>query len=269
MRLLSWNVQWCRGMDGRVDPKRIAEEAKRLADADVICLQEVACNFPEMEGSAGEDQVELLLRELRGYQGFFAPAVDLPGRKGRRTFGNLVLSRLPVGRVLRHSLPWPAAPDVESMPRVALEIAVEAPFGLLRVTTTHLEYSSTEHRAAQIEALHRIHREACAPHYRQEKPGSYESWERGTSAVLCGDFNLPPADPLHRKILEGGFIDAWQQLNPGKPHPPTFHLHDGEKPPFHCDYMFITPDLAPKLRALRIDTQTRASDHQPVVIELG
>jgi endonuclease/exonuclease/phosphatase family metal-dependent hydrolase len=255
-------------MDGRVDPKRIADEAKRIADPDVFCLQEVARNFPEMAGSAGEDQVELLAREFAGYEAFYLTTVDLPGRHGRRRFGNLILSRLPVGRVIRHSLPWPAAPDVESMPRGALEVAVEAPFGLLRVTTTHLEYSSAQHRAAQIDALHEIHREACAPHFRQQKPGSYESWERGASALLCGDFNMAPDDPLHRAILDGGLVDAWQQLNPGKPSQATFHLYDGEKP-FRCDYVFVTPDLVPKLRALRIDTATQASDHQPVVIELG
>ena len=99
MILLSWNVQWCRGMDGRVDPKRIAAEAKRIADPDVFCLQEVARNFPEMEGSAGEDQVEELRKAFPGYEAFFAPGVDIPGKKGRRQFGNLVLSRLPVGRV--------------------------------------------------------------------------------------------------------------------------------------------------------------------------
>ncbi|HKU47458.1 MAG TPA: endonuclease/exonuclease/phosphatase family protein, partial [Burkholderiales bacterium] len=84
MRILSWNVQWCRGMDGRVDPKRIADEAKRFADPDVFCLQEVACNFPELAGSAGEDQVELLAREFTGYEAFYAVTVDLPGRNGRR-----------------------------------------------------------------------------------------------------------------------------------------------------------------------------------------
>lgn len=42
MKLLNWNVQWCRGVDGRVDPGRIANEARRLADPDVFCLQEIA-----------------------------------------------------------------------------------------------------------------------------------------------------------------------------------------------------------------------------------
>lgn len=267
MRLLSWNVQWCRGMDGRVDPRRIAQEAQRIADPDVFCLQEIARNFPEMAGSAGEDQVEELKAAFRGYEAFFVPAVDIPGRKGRRQYGNLILTRLPVGRVLRHSLPWPAAADVQSMPRAAVEVVVEAAFGPLRVTTTHLEYYSAEHRGAQIEYLHQVHREACAPHLRVDEPGSYESYERGASAIICGDFNLKPEDPHHRRMLAAGFVDAWQALNPGKPRQPTFHLYDGE-PQYCCDYVFVTADLEARLKWVRIDTATQASDHQPVILEI-
>src|SRR5688500_6497172 len=164
MRILSWNVQWCRGIDERVDPKRIASEAKRLADPDVFCLQEVARNFPEMPGSSGEDQVEELKKAFRGYEAFFAPGVDIPGKKGRRQFGNLILTRLPVGRVMRHQLPWPALPDQRSMPRAAVEVVVQAPFGPLRVTTTHLEYYSARHRGAQIERLRELHAEARSEH---------------------------------------------------------------------------------------------------------
>ena len=268
MRLLSWNVQWCRGIDGRVDPKRIAAEAKRIADPDVFCLQEIALNFPEMAGSSGENQVEELKKAFRGYEAFFAPAVDLPGKTGRRQFGNLVLTRLPVGRVLRHQLPWPAAPDVCSMPRTAVEVVVEAPFGLLRVMTTHLEYYASAHRAAQIARLREIHIEACAEHLRVDEPGSYESYPRGTRAIICGDFNLKHDGPEHRQMLDAGFVDAWLALNEGKAREPTFHLHDGE-PPYCCDYVFVTPDLVPRLRSLRIDAATQASDHQPVVVELA
>jgi endonuclease/exonuclease/phosphatase family metal-dependent hydrolase len=268
MRLLSWNVQWCRGIDGQVDPKRIAAEAKRLADPDVICLQEIAVDFPEMEGSSGEDQVEELERHLEGYAAFFAPAVDLPGRKGRRQFGNLILARLPVGRVMRHQLPWPAAAEVQSMPRVAVEVVVKTSFGPLRVMTTHLEYYSKDHRAAQIERLRELHLEACSAKKEVEQPGSYESYPRAASALICGDFNLKPEDPHHRKMLDAGFVDAWLSLNPGKPRQDTFHLHDGQ-PPYCCDYMFMTPDLVPRLKSLRIDTATQASDHQPLIVELA
>jgi endonuclease/exonuclease/phosphatase family metal-dependent hydrolase len=269
MRLLSWNVQWCRGMDGRVDPKRIAAEARRLADPDVLCLQEIARNFPEMEGSAGEDQVLELMRHLEGYEGFFVPALDIPGKRRRRRFGNLVLTRLPVGRVMRHPLPWPAAPAVQSMPRAAVEVVVEADFGPLRVMTTHLEYYSAQHREAQIERLKDIHLEGCAAHLPVDEAGSYESYERGKSALVCGDFNLKPDDPLHRRMLDAGFADAWQALNPGKPHPHTFKLYETQEAPYCCDYVFVTPDLVPRLRSIRIDSETQASDHQPVMVEFG
>src|SRR5688500_545229 len=137
MKLLCWNVQWCRGVDGVVDPARIAREARRFADPDVLCFQEVAAHFPELPGSRGEDQPEVLLQNFPRFQAAFASALDLPGSVKRKQYGNLLLSRLPMGRVLRHSLPWPAAPDVPSMPRVALEALIEAPFGALRVITTH------------------------------------------------------------------------------------------------------------------------------------
>jgi endonuclease/exonuclease/phosphatase family metal-dependent hydrolase len=269
VRLISWNVQWCRGMDGRVDPGRIAAEARRLANPDVICLQEIARNFPEMAGSAGEDQVLELMRHLEGYAGFFAPGVDLPGKKGRRRFGNLVLTRLPAGRVLRHQLPWPESPNVPSMPRAVVEVVVETGFGPLRVMTTHLEYYSAAHREAQIARLHELHAEACAEHMRVEEPGSFESYPRARSALVCGDFNLKPQDPAHRKMLDGGFVDAWEALNAGKPHPHSFKLYDKAEAPYCCDYVFVTPDLVPRLRSIRIDAETQASDHQPVMVEVG
>jgi len=267
MRLLSWNVQWCRGLDERVDPGRIAE-VTRLADPDVVCLQEIARNFPEMAGSSGEDQVEVLQRELPGYQAFFAAGVDLPGKNARRQFGNLVLSRLPVGRVLRHQLPWPALPDACSMPRVAVEAVVEAPFGPLRVLSTHLEYYSKGHRHAQVARLLELHREAGGVHLKVDEPGSYESHTRATSALICGDFNLPPDDAQYHQMLDGDFADAWAELNPGKPRQATFHLYDGETP-YCCDYIFVTADLVPRLKSIRIDTATRASDHQPVILDLA
>ena len=255
-------------MDERVDPQRIAREAKRLADPDVFCLQEVAVNFPEMAGSSGEDQVAELAKAFAGYEAFYAPGVDIPGAKGRRQFGNLILTRLPVGRVMRHQLPWPTLPEQRSMPRAAVEVTVQAPFGPLRVTTTHLEYYSARHREAQIQRLADLHAEARVEHAQVDEPGSYESFERARSAIVCGDFNLKPDDPHHRKMLEAGFEDAWQVLNPARPRQPTFHLHD-DVPEYCCDYVFVTPDLVPRLKSLRIDAETQASDHQPVMVEIA
>jgi endonuclease/exonuclease/phosphatase family metal-dependent hydrolase len=256
MRLLSWNVQWCRGVDGVVEPQRIAAYAISQ-DIDVICLQEVAVNIAELHAS---DQVEAVTVALRGYESFYGAAVDLPGRS---QFGNLILSRLPVGRVLRHSLPWPESADTPSMPRCAVEAVIAG----VRFITTHLEYYSRSHRGAQIARLRELHGEALMKRMAVEE-ATYRLAERPASAVLCGDFNLPPDDAHHAEILNIGFLDAWQQMHPGVPHPHTFRLYEEEKPSYCCDFVFITPDLAPRLRAIRVDTETQASDHQPVIVDL-
>lgn len=267
LSLISWNVQWCRGIDGVVDPSRIAAEVRRIADPDVICLQEIAAGFAELPGSRGENQFELLQKEFPGYRACAVFPVDFPGKQ----FGNMLLTRFPVHRVLRHSLPWPPAPDAPSMPRAALEAVVEAPFGPLRVTTTHLEYYSAEHRAAQIGRLRGVHAEACSKRLEVDEPGPFRSTPLPQSAIVCGDFNFPPQDPLHERIRQAGFTDAWQALNPGKPHPPTFRVHEREKGqlPYYCDFVFVTEDLVPRLRSIRIDGDNQASDHQPVIVAIG
>ena len=70
-------------------------------------------------------------------------------------------------------------------------------------------------------------------------------------------------------MLDGGFVDAWESLNPGTPHAHSFKLYDKVDAPYCCDYVFVTPDLVPRLRSIRIDAETQASDHQPVMVELG
>jgi len=276
VRLLTWNVQWCRGLDGVVDPARIAREARRLADPDVLCLQEISVGFISLPGSHGENQVDALRAALPGYQVFYAAAVDVPRADGaRQRFGNVIASRFSVSRVQRHALPWPPA-TVPSMPRAALEAVIEAPFGPLRIVTTHLEYFSSGHRAAQIERLRELHGEANLETVAEEDEGPFRPSARPQAAIVCGDFNLPPDDPLRARFLEafaGGaptFVDAWERLHPGAAHPHTFRVHEREKgqSPYCCDYVFVTENLAPRLRAISIDRDNRASDHQPVIVAL-
>jgi endonuclease/exonuclease/phosphatase family metal-dependent hydrolase len=266
---MTWNVQWCCGLDGKVDPARIAGEVRR-ADADVACLQEIASNFADLPGSKGEDQPAALSRELPRYEPVVGWGVDIPGpERTRKRFGNMILSRFPVERVLRHSLPWPADPDVPSMPRVAVEAVLQAPFGPVRVMCTHLEYYSAAHRAAQIERLRELHRECLSVRMAVDEEGPFRSHPSPPSTILCGDFNLPPHDPLHWEITDIGYADAWQALNPGTPHPHTFRVHEREEgeSPYCCDFVFVTKDLVPRVSSIRIDAENRASDHQPVIVE--
>ena len=82
MKLITWNIQWGCGMDGRVDFDRIVATARSLADFDVLCLQEVADGFTDLAGSAGENQFHEIACRLPGYTavegvGLFWHLIDL------------------------------------------------------------------------------------------------------------------------------------------------------------------------------------------------
>ncbi len=285
MKLITWNVQWCRGVDQKVDPARVVAEAKRLADFDVLCLQEIADNYPDplLGGSAGEDQFAVLAALLPGYTAIPGIAVDQPGQDGRRRrFGNMILSRLPVKQAFRHLLPYPADHDVPSMPRVAVEAVVAAAFGDVRVITTHLEYYSLPKRSAQVEALRAIYAEghgyADNPRTAVEDEGPYRAQARPAATIITGDFNLEPDDPLHARMAapfaDGTprLVDAWEVAHPGVAHPPTFRIYEKSAPgdpELHCDFIFVNEVLWPRLRAVTVDVATQVSDHQPVILTLG
>ena len=151
------------GADGRILYRITTQAARQNLDDGTISMQEVAVNFPGLAGSDGRDQVAELAALLPGYTPIYAPATDLPdGGGGRKQFGNAIFSRLPVGQVWRHLLPWPVDAGVPSMQRVLLEVVARTEFGPLRVMTTHLEYYSLAQRQAQIDAIRRLHAEACA-----------------------------------------------------------------------------------------------------------
>jgi endonuclease/exonuclease/phosphatase family metal-dependent hydrolase len=280
--LITWNIQWGRGCDGVVNLQRIVDTARKLADFDVLCLQEVASNCPGLAGSAGEDQPALLARALPGHTPVFGAATDVLADDGsRRLFGNMILSRLPVVQVFRHLLPWPFDPGKKSMQRVLVEAVIEAPFGALRVMTTHLEYYSAAQRAAQVERIRELHAEAALrarlERERDFSAGPFRSMRRAASAILTADFNFRAQDPLHDRLGapcgDGvpALRDAWQVLHPGVPHPPSLGLFEREQWPegaFCCDFIYVTEDLCPRIAAVSVDQHTDASDHQPVVLTL-
>ncbi|MGE5116581.1 MAG: endonuclease/exonuclease/phosphatase family protein [Betaproteobacteria bacterium] len=283
MKLVTWNIQWGRGADGRVDLDRVVADLRRFCpDADVVCLQEVSAGFEDLPGVADAvDQFAALAARLPGHALIDGAATDLPGAGGaRRRFGNAILTRLPVRQVLRHLLPWPADPEVKSMQRAAVEATLDAPIGPLRVTTTHLAYYSARQRVVQVERLRELQREghAHALQPRRRGRGPFTVEPRGVGSVVCGDFNCRPEAP-ERARLTAPFDDAtptlrdaWELMHPGVPHPPTVGLYDkaqwpGE--PFTFDYVLVSADLAPRVRALDVDAVTAASDHQPLRLELA
>jgi endonuclease/exonuclease/phosphatase family metal-dependent hydrolase len=279
MKLVTFNTQWCCGLDGVVSPQRIVDAARALADFDVLCLQEIAVNFPRLRGNAGHDQPALLRELLPGFQVFFAPGVDEWKDGQRRQFGNVIATRLPVLQVQHHILPYPADANALSMPRACGTVSVLDPqLGPLRIMTTHLEFYSKKQRMAQAHAVRELHAEYCAIAAAPPKPCDdgtpFETRVHTANAIVCGDFNLEPRETeyaaLTQAFAHGRLWDSWRLLNGMKPHAPTFRLHDRSygPDPIACDFVFVSDGLKDKVRSLAIDSATKVSDHQPVAVEL-
>ena len=58
LTLVSWNIQYGKGVDGRIDLSRMVEVIHQDGLPDVLCLQEVSRNDPDTAN--GSDQVKEL-----------------------------------------------------------------------------------------------------------------------------------------------------------------------------------------------------------------
>jgi len=283
MKLVTWNIQWGCGTDGRVDLARIVRTAHAMADFDVLCVQEVADNFPRLEGNDDRDQFAELARLLPGYAAIEGYGVDVAGEGARRRrFGNMIFSRYAILSARRHALPWPVDPGKPAMPRVAVEATLQAPMGALRVTTTHLEYYSDVQRRAQVSRLRSLHDEACQRALRQarmavsESNATFDPTPQAAHAILAGDFNFPPENPAYEELQQAfasgspRYRDAWALAHGHRPHEPTFcvHARDYGDSPYCCDFLFVSDNFAARVREVSVDAATRDSDHQPVLLEI-
>jgi len=278
MRVVSWNIHWGCGKDGRIRIHAIIDVLRKL-NPDVICLQEVAANHPELEGSATANQFKQLAGAFGGFHAIEHAPSEIYRNNVPRLFGNLILSKYRITQVQRHMLPWPADSGRPGMPRGALEAVLDAPGAKLRLVTTHLEYYSPLQRMAQVRRLKELHLEACArarifaPQPELDAP--YQLGPRPASGIYCGDFNMAPGADDYQAWLardEGAplLVDAWTARHPASERVPTAGLHGYPWPqqPGCYDYFFVTEDLVPRVAAIEVQTETAASDHQPVIMEL-
>lgn len=284
MKIITWNTQWCCGLDGIVSPQRIVEHARSMADFDVLCLQEIADNYPHLQGQPQQDQAAQIAELLPGFQVFFGAAVQrfTPAGQAQR-FGNLIATRLPPLQVQHHALPYPADGAVSSMPRMCTSVTVQAPqIGTVQVLTTHLEFYSGIQRSAQAAALRALLAQSaglaqhppmdCADH----AGTPFQRVAQAQHLVLCGDFNLGPDEADYARIqapIEGmdeQWSDAWPLLHGEAKHPPTFRLFDRRygPEPVSCDFFFVSQSLRPFVQSIHVDTHTQVSDHQPVLLNL-
>ena len=131
LRVVTYNIHKCRGLDRRISPARILSVLKEL-DADILCLQEVV-NAPgtHLYNQAGE-----IDRALPEYIHRFGANRPLHGG----TYGNLTLSRLPIRTWQNHDL------TSRREERGVLQTDIELGPQLLHVFNVHLGTGFNERR---------------------------------------------------------------------------------------------------------------------------
>jgi endonuclease/exonuclease/phosphatase family metal-dependent hydrolase len=284
MKLISYNIQYGLGKDGRYDLERIAGE---IEGGDVIALQEVE-RFWQRSGE--RDEPAEIARHLRAFHWVYGANLDMDASYAdadglpvhrRRQFGTMILSRTPIISSRNFPLPKFGTVAQHSIQQGALEAVIRSERGTaLRVYSTHLSHLSPAVRLPQVEALLEIHRRApgeggawCGGH-----PNAAAGWTEGEmppmprEAVLMGDFNFRPDGEEYRRIVGPdssygrlnnleGFVDGWVAAGHAEHEGATC---DGQR----IDYIFVVAAWRGRIRSAWIDERAQGSDHQPIGIEL-
>jgi endonuclease/exonuclease/phosphatase family metal-dependent hydrolase len=154
-------------------------------------------------------------------------------------YGNALLSRHPI-------LDWDNTHYVHESTetRGLLRAVIDAGSEPVTFFVTHLDHVKGPEnvRAEQI-------REALS------------AWAGMPRSVLVGDLNAEPQAPEMQPIYGAGFVDALEAAG----HSDAFTYWDAV-PQRRIDYVFLTPDLTLGRSWV---AQSRASDHLPVVAEVG
>jgi endonuclease/exonuclease/phosphatase family metal-dependent hydrolase len=239
VRVLTYNVHGCVGIDGRHDPLRIA---RVIADcgADIVALQELDV---QRGRSRGIDQPRSIAESL-GMHVQFSAARECDGG----SYGNAVLSRHPIEAVRGASLPQRGARWEQ---RALQWVRVHAAGLSLNVLNTHLGLDARE-RELQAAAI--VGREWV------------EAARTLGPTVLCGDFNSSPRSIVYRQ-LTSELRDAQRSTAPRSGPRGTF---PSLLPWLRIDHVLVSPDLA--VRSCRVFASWRAklaSDHLPIVVDVA
>jgi len=230
IRIVTYNIHRCRGMDRRTLPERTAAVLHAI-DADIIALQEVVGAGPNGGGHAEEIGAAL------GMGWVMASARPLRGHQ----FGNVVLSRYPISHHAEHDLSWKSCE-----PRCLQRADININGHTLHVYNVHLGTAILErrHQARRIAGI------ICDKQVGGRKLllGDFNEWMRGLTTTL-----------LSEKLKS---VDLTSFLRRRRTYPGLF-------PILHLDHIYYTGRLEivgvelPRTRLSLV-----ASDHLPLVADV-
>jgi endonuclease/exonuclease/phosphatase family metal-dependent hydrolase len=231
VRIATYNIHRCRGMDRRVAPARVAEVLRSI-NADVIALQEVIGAGPAGQGQAeeigaalGMGWVMAAVRSLRNH-----------------LFGNVILSRYPIVHHSQYELSWRTC-EPRACQRADLDVGGGR---ILHAYNVHLGTAVLERR------------------YQAPRLASFVHDRRVTGPkVILGDFNEWMRG-LATKTLSALFesVDIGSHLKRRRTYPGLF-------PVVHLDHIYYEGHVEVRSVELpRTRQALMASDHLPLVATL-
>lgn len=232
VRIATYNIHKCRGMDRRVRPARIVEVLREI-DADIIALQEALGVSDRYE----EDHAQFIATEL----GFYS-CLGKNRRLHGGAYGNLLLSRFPFHAVQNHDISTQGREQ-----RGCLRADIDLDETILHVFNIHLGTSFFERRQ-QVRKL-------LTPNI------LHHSGLRGARIVL-GDFN-EWTHGLASRLLSRNFqtVDLPAHLGRSRTYPGLFPL-------LNLDHIYFDPALTLERVAIhRSRTALIASDHLPLIAD--
>jgi endonuclease/exonuclease/phosphatase family metal-dependent hydrolase len=239
LRVMTYNVHRCRGIDRCWSPERIAQVIASC-HPDIVALQELDVGRAR---SGRVDQAEVIARDL-GMDVQFFPAL----RVMEELYGDAILSRWPARLVKAGPLPrLSRVPGVE--PRGALWSSVTIGNVDIQVINTHLGVVGRE-RVRQVDTLLGPdwlgHVECCEP------------------VILLGDFNATPRSRAYRRLTAR--LRDVQRAPSIRRAERTFPTRF---PTLRLDHVFVSRSVEVLAAStVRTPLARLASDHLPVVAEL-
>jgi endonuclease/exonuclease/phosphatase family metal-dependent hydrolase len=230
VRIATYNIHRCRGMDSRDDPARIIEVLRDI-NADVIALQEVIGAGPAGAGQAEEIGAGLgmgwvmnCVRTLRQHQ-----------------FGNVVLSRHPIVHHSQYDLSWRTC-EPRNCQRADLNVNGQ----VIHIYNVHLGTAVLERR------------------YQAKRLASFVHDHRVTGPkIILGDFN-EWMKGLTTSLLSSKLksVDLGAYLTRRRTYPGLFPL-------VHLDHIYYDGPLEiVHIELPRSRLSLVASDHLPLVADI-
>jgi endonuclease/exonuclease/phosphatase family metal-dependent hydrolase len=240
VRVMTYNLHSCLGIDGKVRPERIARVINHF-DPDIVAVQEVDAHRPR---SGHHDQAQLIADHLRMGHVFHAMFEEQKER-----YGIAIFSKHPFTLVKSGFLTL-AAPRLLRENRgaiwVTLEIEGRPPLHLIN---THFGLGRDERRIQAAELLGKDWLGAIPDH---------------EPVLLCGDLNSSPRSAACR--LLGTRLRDVQLALPGHQPLPTFST---VKPFMRIDHIFASRHFTvERIEIPDTPTALLASDHLPLCVEL-